>query len=194
MRYGAPIALLDMDGTVADYDVAMNAALDAMRGPGEEGLVWETLRNEPWVEARRDAVARRPGFWRELPERWRGMVVYNMLLELDFEVHVVSKGPSTKSQAWAEKLDWCREHLPNAKVTITESKTGVYGRCLVDDWIPYVEPWLEKRPRGLVIMPSHSWNEGYAHPRVVHDTDLVRVYEALREARNRKDGDPLCLP
>ena len=41
----------------------------------------------------------------------------------------------------------------------------------MDDWPEYIKPWLEWRPRGLVIMPDQPWNQDFEHPQVVRHTD-----------------------
>lgn len=71
---------------------------------------------------------------------------------------------------------------------VGRDKGGTYGRVLVDDYPKYVKDWLKHRPRGLVIMPAHSYNEGFTHPNVIrHDgtnNNLVRMY--LQAAYDRK--------
>jgi len=74
----------------------------------------------------------------------------------------------------------------------------VYGRALVDDWPPYVEAWLEYRPRGLVIMPDRPWNQGFSHPNVVRalgdpesgrNTNKEEIITRLQHAAEREDGE-----
>ena len=38
-------------------------------------------------------------------------------------------------------MAWCRAHLPDVPVTVTDDKARVHGHVLVDDWLPYVERW-----------------------------------------------------
>jgi 5'-nucleotidase len=192
----APIALVDLDGTLADYDGAMTRALEELRSPGEPPLVWSREAEPPWMAARRHLVARRPGFWRELEPLPVGFAVYEMLLDMEFEVHVVTKGPSSKSLAWMEKVEWCRAHVPDARVTITEDKSLAYGKVLVDDWPSYYVPWLRHRPRGLVVIPDQPWNADYVHPNCVRAAPhtLDRVKACLLAAKVRQDGAPLVLP
>jgi hypothetical protein len=73
--------------------------------------------------------------------------------------------------------------LPDAQVTITQDKGLVYGKVLFDDWPGYITRWLEWRPRGLVLMLDHSWNQGFQHDNVIRITseaDFPRVIEALK--------------
>lgn len=192
------IALIDLDGTLADYDGAMAAELAALRSPGEPPVAWTRENEPPWIKARRNLIAIRPGFWHELRPLACGFEVYRMLLELGFETHILTKGPTSKSAAWSEKVTWAREHTPESMITITEDKSLVYGRVLVDDWPEYVKPWLEAHRRGLVVMPAQSWNEDFRHPRAVRYGGMAGEAASLRAllqaARDRKDGEPLIVP
>lgn len=162
------IALIDMDGTIADYDRAMQRDYDRLIAPGEM-TYWEASRTytkeNKWPDhlwARRDVIQRQPGWWRDLPRLDVGFEIVGVLRHFDFELNIATKGPSSKSNAWAEKLEWVREHLPHTNVHITEDKSLLYGKVLVDDWPNYVTKWLKHRPRGLVIMPAHHYNKEYA--------------------------------
>jgi len=160
------IALIDLDGTLADYDNAMRIALAGMQSPEERSveqangpLAWDT----PWLKARRDAIARVPGFWENLEPISAGFKVFNTIVKIGFTPMVVSKGPSHKSRAWAEKFNWVRKHLPGVQLTLTEDKTLSYGRVLFDDWPGYYEPWLAVRPRGLVVALARPENEAFTN-------------------------------
>ena len=153
------IALVDMDGTIADYDGAMLRGLDALKDPSEPEYGHLPHGAFPaWIEARRRVIALQPGFWRTLPRLPLGFAVVEMLETLEFVVSILTKGPSNKPAAWSEKVEWCREHLPGTQITITEDKSNTYGRVLVDDWPPYFMGWLRHRPRGIVIVPAQPWN------------------------------------
>lgn len=193
------VALLDMDGSVADYDGGLKVYFDKMRSPNDPDLDHLPDGNPPWLEARRQVVSRLPGFWRNLSPLPNGFRIVRALEEVGFDIHVLTKGPSTKSQAWAEKLDWCREHLPNASVSITERKDLTYGRVLVDDWMPYGLSWLRHRPRGVLIVPAQRWNVGcesldpqriFRYDGIVDDADLVNV---LRAVKSRRDEESVQL-
>jgi 5'(3')-deoxyribonucleotidase len=163
-----PIALVDMDGTLADFDGAMQAELGRLMGPHEslppERESWDEL--PPWIQARQDLIRRQPGFWRQLPLIPDGFAVLEKIRRAGFQVTILSKGPFKTPAAWTEKDEWCREHVPDTPVIICEDKGLIYGRVLFDDWPPYIERWLEWRPRGLVIMLDHPWNRSFQHPNV----------------------------
>lgn len=165
-----PIFLIDLDGTLADFDGGMKTEMVRLMGPSEtmppDNTAW--AESEPWIKARRDLIKRQPGFWRGLAPIPEGFAVLETAKRLGFQPVVLTKGPFKTTAAWTEKVDWCREHVPEVPVIISEDKGLVYGRVLFDDWPPYVERWLEWRPRGLVIMLEHPWNREFRHPNVMH--------------------------
>jgi 5'-nucleotidase len=192
---GDRIALIDLDGTVADYDKALNEALDPLYGPDERRYTgWDNIPDH--IIQRRDLVKRQPGFWRKLPRIQLGFDVVAELEAVGFELHALTKGPVKTTGAWTEKVEWCQEHLPKANVTITQDKSLVYGRILFDDYPPYFEAWQKVRPRGLVICVAHPWNAQYDSDQgsfryiVRYDgTNMWKVKERIIAAWNRKPGE-----
>lgn len=192
------IALVDMDGTVADYDSAMTRDLEPLRSPEETGpLTYHGAKEEmpDHFKARVKLVRNQSGWWKKLGRLEDGFRVVDMMRRIGFEVHVLTKGPKNSPNAWTEKVQWCKCNMPGDLVTISSDKSMVYGRVLMDDWPPYVEPWLEKRPRGLVILPDRPWNQGFEHPRMVRYTgdNDDEVFAALKAAHERVDGEKLVL-
>jgi 5'-nucleotidase len=194
------IALVDMDGTIADYDAAMTRIMKTLQDPGEDpyNSRYESLSRgeQPHLEARRILVQKQTGFWKSLSVIQAGMDVVQEIRALGFEMHVLTKGPKKAPNAWGEKLEWCQENIPDAIVTVSGDKSIVYGRVLVDDWPPYFNAWLGSRPRGLVVCVAHPWNESYGRgkenesPNVVRydRTNLKEVRERLEHAYNRPSG------
>ncbi len=196
------IALIDLDGTIADYDSEMVAQMALLRSPGEAEVVHRPLYDDDvpaYITARRKLIQRVPGFWRNLKPLALGYEVIDEMRQLQFQLHVLSKGPKSSPNAWTEKLEWCKEHLSDAAVTITLDKSLVYGRVLFDDYPPYFTRWLVNRPRGLVVCIAHPWNEEYAsggpkhQPNIIRydGTDLIELREALRRAYERKTREAL---
>lgn len=185
------IALLDMDGTVADYELAMRNDLAKLKGP-EETEDYPIHGDAPeFIKQRMRLIKLQPDWWFNLPKVKLGFDLYDEVRRLGFKVHVLTKGPWKTSAAWSEKLRWCRKHLhPEVGVTITEDKGLVYGKVLIDDYPPYMERWLRWRPRGLGIMPARAYNEGYEHPNVIRydGTNMEQITEALSNAKQRKTG------
>jgi 5'(3')-deoxyribonucleotidase len=129
-----------------------------LRGPYEDATQ-ETVHNPPpYIEARRRLMLSAPGFWRNLKPLALGFQLFKVFVELNFDIYVVTKGPSGSTQAWAKKVEWCRQHVPDAQIVIADDKSIVGGNVLVEDWPPYIESWLHRWPRGFVIVPARSWN------------------------------------
>lgn len=163
-----PIALVDMDGTVADFQGAMRRDLDKLRSPYEPVNYGMDENDRPeYLKERWDIVKRQPDWWFNLEPLPSGFLVVNHLRSLGFKIHVLTRAPKKLPAAWEQKVRWCMKHLPGDAVTITPDKHLVYGKVLVDDWPEYIEPWLKVRPRGLVIMPAQEWNAELKHPQIV---------------------------
>lgn len=192
-----PIALVDLDGTLAGYDAAMVRDLKKVCPPEFMGQLISTYRSKDWpewFESLTRMIRHQPGWWRDLEPLADGFVILSMLQKLGFEAHVLTKGPRTTIPAWSEKVEWCANNLTDETlVTIASRKEMVYGRVLFDDSIAYTSEWLLARPRGLVIMPCRPWNRDFKHDRVVRwdGTNKEEVRQALIRARDRRDGEPL---
>jgi hypothetical protein len=192
------VCLFDLDGTLADYDAAMGQQMQRLCSEAEVAVLrsgelkdswWHATT--PWMSARRKLIKAQPGFWRNLQPVKRGFDVLEVARELSFENHALTKGP-TNAAAWMEKVEWCQEHTPDLHITIGQKKSLVYGKVLVDDWPAYFLPWLEVRPRGLVVAIKQPWNADVKHPNlVIYDgTNLDQVRERMFKARasaQRKD-------
>lgn len=173
----SPIAQIDLDGTLAAYDEAMRRDMRLLQAPGETPWVRTTGKDPEYVKERIRLIRNQPGWWERLDKYPPGFEILSELQALEFKCCVLTKGPIDRtpdsfltSAAWTEKVRWCQKHVPHLAVTITEDKGMVYGKVLVDDWPPYAEAWLAWRPRGLVIMPAHPWNEEFSHPNAIRYT------------------------
>lgn len=191
MAYDDRVALIDLDGTVADIRKAMEEQMAPLRAPGEsiEFHPWD--ESTPHIKARLSLLKRQPGFWRNLERLELGFDVVDELRNLGFMLHVLTKAPRNSINAWSEKAEWARTHLPDAFVTVTQDKSLVYGRVLVDDFPTYFESWLAVRPRGQVISVAQPWNEHIRHPRVLRydGTNRTAMQEVLRRAYDRNIGE-----
>lgn len=180
-----PVALIDMDGTVANYEKAMLAALEHVL-EGHDS-VHHPLSDETYDRIKL-LIKQQHGFWLGLEPIPFGLKIAEELERLGFKLMVLTKGPVRSTNAWTEKVQWCAKWLPNAEVTVTHDKGLVYGMVLVDDYPDYIRRWLEWRPRGIVLMPRRMWNADFRHPQVhtiASDEDLVR----LRPLLKRRLGD-----
>lgn len=190
------IALIDLDGTVADYDKSMSAWQAKLAAP-DEAVRYSRMDHEvPHIEVRRKLVQRLPGFWRDLEPIALGMAVVEELRAAKFGLHILTQGPTSTPSAWGEKVEWQMKHLPDAAITVGRDKSLVYGRILFDDFPPYFLKWAAARPRGQVICLAHPWNEGYAvggscqHDRVFRydGTNHEELRKVIRAAYDRPAG------
>ena len=180
-------ALLDMDSSLADFEAGMKHHLLATRSPYEpEELPPEHQYPNPspaWLKARKVLIKKLPGFWATLPVISFGMELYHAFDEWGYKRMILTKGPWKNPAAWMEKVQWCQEHVPDADITITHDKGLVYGKVLYDDYPPYIERWLEWRPRGKVLMLDSAINKDFSHPNVlrVHRTPLAEQEIKIKE-------------
>lgn len=184
------IALVDMDGTIANYQEALTAEMIKLQAPGEPPYQFYGER-EPHIEAREALIKRQAGFWRSLPKIQLGFDIVEDLRNIGYGLHILTKGPRTTISAWTEKVEWCKANLPDADITVTHDKSLVYGRVLIDDYPPYFLGWLKHRPRGLVICVAQECNEGFgAEKNIIRydGTNREQVREALRAVYDREAG------
>lgn len=188
------IALYDLDGTLADYDTAMRAQMDRLRAPEEPEVYarYITGTEPPHLKARRVLIQNVPGFWRSLKPLEVGFDIVQAAGRIGFKPHVLTKGPGSSPGAWGEKLQWVQEFVPNADLTISQDKSLVYGRVLVDDYPPYFLSWLAVRPRGLVICVAQPWNKDIRHPNLLRydGSNKDAMTAALQHAFDRRSREP----
>lgn len=167
-----PVALIDMDSSLVDYEGRLRERLLEIMSPMEAAWFEENeaalLNNPPgWLKARERLIKHQPGFWFDLPVIPFGIELYQLFGELGYKRVILTKGPHKNPTAWAEKTRWCEQHVPDAGITITHDKGLVYGRVLYDDWPEYILRWLEWRPRGKVLMLDAPYNRHFQHPSVL---------------------------
>jgi len=189
-----PVALFDLDGTLADFDGALARDLQSITSPFENLKVQEIAnqddRNDPpWLKARKSLIKKQPNWWFNLQPLPLGFKVLELARKVGFRIVICSRGPKHNADAWAQKVLWVQKYITGPhKIILADEKNLVYGRVLVDDWPDYVTPWLNARPRGNVIMPAHRWNENYTHERVVKlatEADLPAIRIMLESQVNR---------
>src|ERR1043166_2488404 len=114
-----PIALLDLDGTLCDYNGAMARDLERLRAPDEAPHDPHAAGDDPpHIKARRALIKVQPGWWRALEPLPLGFAIVEELRTLGFRLHVLTKGPFDAPVAWAEKVEWCRRHVPDCSITV----------------------------------------------------------------------------
>lgn len=188
------IALFDLDGTLADYHTQIEMDLRKMMCPHEIWMpnIHDNYNLPPYLEARKQAITRQEGWWLKLQCFKLGWDIFDIAKSIGFCIEILTKGSIKKSMAWKEKVEWCEKYISEPYgITITRNKGMVYGKVLVDDYPSYIEEWLKWRPRGLVIMPAHKYNETFTHPNVIRydGKNLDRVQKCLQRAFTREDGE-----
>lgn len=184
-----PIALFDMDGTLADFDASMQLKLGELRAPGEDPQADTTeFEDVPYVRARRRLIKAQPGFWRELAPIPLGFQLLEEARAQRFLCQILSKSPRKIPAAAGEKIEWCVRYVPDLPIVLSEDKGLVYGKLLCDDWPEYIERWLTWRPRGLVVAVAQPWNVGidakFSRNVVRFDgTNFPYVRERMQEIR-----------
>lgn len=181
--------LFDLDGTLADHTKALLRDMETIRSPNDPPVHRHDDGEPEWVKERKKLIRSQRDWWVNLERMELGFDLYNVAREIGFQINVLTKGPWTCPHAWTEKVIWCRKHLhEDVKITISEDKSIVYGRVLVDDWEPYVKGWLQFRPRGLVVMPKNDENAHVRHPQVIiyDGTNLPEVRARMEYAFNRE--------
>jgi hypothetical protein len=106
------VGLFDMDGSLADVDHGLRTELEGMRAPEEPPLIedlWLLEDEYPHIRTRMGAIKRQPGLWRKLGRIEDGFLILRAAAEIGYRINVLTKGPSARPAAWAEKLEWCGE-------------------------------------------------------------------------------------
>jgi 5'(3')-deoxyribonucleotidase len=191
-----PVALMDLDGTLCDYDAALARDMESIRSPKEPKFDIRHHDEQPdYIKTRMDLIRSNPHWWENLALIPSGFKVYTMLKDFGFRIVVLTQGPRLNAEAWKGKLLWCRKYLaPDTDVIITRDKGLVYGKILVDDFPPYIEGWIKHRPRGFVVMPDQPWNQDFKHKQVVRYTgkdvlEHAKLIERIRRVLKDFQGD-----
>lgn len=179
-----PVALVDMDGTLCDYHNALKKGIADVFGDKAEKI--ETSIREK-VET---LVKSQAGWYRNLKPLPLGLAIYRMLREIGFQIVICSKGSKWSKNSWTEKTEWVAEHLDeDVLMNLTQVKQLVYGRVFVDDYPAHFLPWLDHRPRGIVIVPAQEWNREVKEDSRIHkvytEEDIAKVRPVLERAYSR---------
>lgn len=191
-------ALIDMDGTLFDHDGALRRDMMAIASPQEKEFLktienFHDLEDQEHYAKRIELIRKQPGWWINLEKLEAGFTILKMIQEIGYCTKILTKGPKIWKNpgAWTEKAICIHNHFGdkmNMNI-VGRDKGGTYGRVLVDDYPKYIEDWLKHRPRGLVVMPNHSYNKHFEHPNVIRysgpqDDNFIRLY--LQAAYERK--------
>jgi len=184
------IALVDMDGTLCDFEGVLLKDMQTISSPHEPAMdSVHHFENAPdYMKRRKDIILANAQWWTALPKLKLGFDIWRLLGQLEFRRVILTQGPRRNPTAWMGKKLWIDVNLgPDTDIIITRDKGLVYGKVLVDDYPAYVERWLQWRPRGVVIMPANNENAGYHNPNVIRydGKNLKQVKQALMHTKNR---------
>ncbi len=179
------IALVDMDGTLCDYNKKLAEDMARLKSP-EEPVFKGEIRDAPeYLRNRADLIRTSIEWWRDLPRLQLGWDVKQAAEEVGYDIAILTQGPSHNALAWAGKKMWIDDNMGHDTIVhITRDKGHAYGKVLVDDWPAYAERWLTWRKRAVVIMPVSEFNKDYQNERVImydgSNLDVVRNALHLR--------------
>lgn len=196
-------ALFDMDGTLDDFEGQMRKDLQDISSPEETNLYLDDLHslNLPsHIDKRIRLIKNSPNWWLNLPKFQLGFDLLEIAVELDFQIKIYSKAPRATTLAWSQKVDWINQNIPKTyicdgqekevkiDVTVTGKKGFLDGDFLVDDYIPYVEKWLEWKKDAFAIVPANPWNEGFSHPNAIRydGYGIGEIYKILERIKDKQ--------
>lgn len=198
------IALFDMDGTIANYEVGMRDAFRNITGKELPGDLHDRM---PVYDLNcMSMIKSQVGWWKNLKPIPSGLELMEYCVELGAHIHILTQAPRDVPFAWGEKYEWCLEHVSpiysNFSIAVVRGgarngeenlygigKGTVYGRVLVDDYPPFMDAWLANRKNGLGIMPKAALNGAYEHPQVIRmgaEWKTPELVERLTHAILRK--------
>lgn len=137
--------LIDLDGTLADWQSAFNAELNEL---SEEAFlagtpgVYDVFHGREKYKSEVDSVMNRRGFYSDLaPIEGAVEAIHEMLDEI-LPVCILSKPWLPNPDCVAEKIGWLEKYFGKRlerRALFFQDKTMVAGRMLIDD-IPAVAP------------------------------------------------------
>jgi len=89
-----PTALIDLDGTTADYDTALKEGLKPLWGPNEERVDLHGW-HPPHIRARIELIRKQPGWWKTLKPIKKGFEIIELLRNHNFRLMVRKKSGAT---------------------------------------------------------------------------------------------------
>ena len=182
------IALFDLDGTLCDYEQALERDLKRIASPGEPQIKFPLSGDSPtYLRERANLIRKDESWWENLPRFQLGWDILKIAEEFDYRIISLTQGPRQNPAAWSGKKKWLDKNRPDTDIIITRDKGLVYGKVLVDDFPGYIDRWLTWRKRGLVIMPASSSNQDYKRHQVIRydGNNLGQVREAMQKAKHR---------
>jgi hypothetical protein len=164
------IAFFDLDNSLANYTETLSDDMNALNSPGEVYFNSEyRIVNLPaYLKQRMKLIRGKAGWWRNLPPLPCGMSLLESARAYGYDIHILTRGPLDHPAAWAEKLEWCYDHLGrgNFEMHVTSIKDIHQGEFLYDDDVETMKAWLEADESRKGVMPIRAFNTSFTHPRL----------------------------
>lgn len=186
------VALFDMDETLCDYSGQLSKDMRKLMSPGEKEFDGNLTNAPEHIQKRADMIKSQQEWWENLPRLQLGFDLLKEAQNMGYRIMILTQGPTRYPAAWAGKKVWIEKNVgSDVDITITRDKSLVYGKVLVDDWLPYVENWLKWRKNGLAVMPGNELNANLSLPNNViryDGTNIEQVRFAMEVQFARRPG------
>lgn len=177
-----PIAIVDLDETLADYNKGIQEYAKIIGLDKEEDLRSFHDNENRAVAAIRNMFWSIPNWWCNLDVIPTNETLFYFLKQQDFRLVILSKAPKYCLNAWSEKIDWCNNYFLCAEVLLTDSKKDlVYGDIFIDDNKKNMDSWLNRWSNGFGILPITPYNSGYSHPRAIYFDGSLDSYKKVSD-------------
>jgi 5'-nucleotidase len=131
--------LVDLDGICADFMGTLVDMYNTYEAEDDQGVELESCKGRlpDWTPMGKDLwkYVNAPGFYSQLPPLPGAVDALERLKDAGHEV-VILTSPGANPQAAAEKLIWCRKHMPflnHHDVIVTPRKHQCCGDVFIDD-------------------------------------------------------------
>ncbi len=181
-----PIALVDLDDTVADYSFGMHLTLDKLY-PASYGLFPPNLHGDgpDHIEYLRELIYDSSDWWNELSIKVEGDEIVDRLMADGYDVKFITYARLTCPNAWFGKVKWVTGFYPDNELIILSGKRDhIYGDLLFDDNVDNMTGWLDFWPLGIGVLSGIPENREYKHERCIrYENNIEQVLAFINEDR-----------
>lgn len=170
--------LVDMDGTICDWDTTLDRHVDDLypefssviprKGTIKTFNLWQG--QSPEVQEAISAIFDHPGFYKEIPEIPFAVEALHEMRAQGHSVAIVTSPWWSNVTCLEDKKNWVADHLGEDwldSLIFTKDKTRVVGDILFDDK-PEIHGEYEGREAWIQILVDQSYNREVKKPRLTH--------------------------
>jgi hypothetical protein len=184
------IVLFDMDDTLFDHNGQLLRDLERISSPSEPKITESELFHVPhYIKKKLIEIRKTKSWWANLPKFQLGWDIWDIAGELGYRREILTKANLKNPSMWMGKVECIIKNISDkTPLTITSaSKSRYRGRVLVDDYPLYCSEWLDRNQKGSAIMPAHTYNSDFSHPRLTRydGQNLEQIREVLIRARDQ---------